>query len=862
MAISLGDLIFEIGLEDGKFQQGLKAANAKMDSFAKTAKDTGGKLTKGITLPITALGAASLKLAADFEVSSKKFSKAFEGAGDEAAKSVKRLNEEYGIATSQGTELLAFTGDLLKGFGASSAEALKLAESTNILSAALGAYNGVPVAEASKAITSALTGERDALKSLGIVISEEAVKRQLAIDGTEDLTGQALLLAKGQATLTLAYQQSADAVTSFSENTGTASFQMSTLLADVKDLGVEFGTLLLPVLKDGIEIIKDIVEDFSALSEEQKETAIKTAALVAALGPALTVVGNITTAVSGLSKAFTVLAANPALLGVAVSIAAIGTGIAVINEKLKETAPLAEITKRLAEGTATYADKLSVVNTQLELETAKALKQREVYNTNRGKAAENAKKKLLEIETVIFGINRTIKAIEKERDTELDAIKAELKAEEAAQAKKKALADAEAEAIEKKRQAQEDLIAKYVAQNDLVQEIIESNKTEIEQIDDQIVAISELSLKEGELQDDRLEAIGILEARKEAVITRDLEIAEAEQEAVEKAEKAKLDTRIDFEEQWNEKLLEQKDDKEALLELEYDSAIEKAEMLGADTLSIETYYDEERIRLAEETAEILAQLEEDKTAEEDAARELRLQKERAYFTTIAGLAANTIGDIGSIYKGLTQIKLNLLETETQAQIAELDQSVLSEEEYAAEVTRIKNEQAMEEYEIKLEAFKSQKSIDIAQTVIQTSVNAVQAYGALAGIPVIGPALGAAAAIAAIALGAVQIGLIQSEPEPVRPQLALGGIVNPTASGTDVTIGEAGSPEAVIPLNDRFFNKLASAATGTTLGNVGKGKGNISGATSINLILDGEVVAKSTVDIINNKIYTIDPRSIR
>ncbi len=72
----------------------------------------------------------------------------------------------------------------------------------------------------------------------------------------------------------------------------------------------------------------------------------------------------------------------------------------------------------LSMDTASYDDKLSVVNKQLVIETKRALKQREIYNTNVGKAADNAKSKLFEIETEIASINRIKSAIEAERDAD------------------------------------------------------------------------------------------------------------------------------------------------------------------------------------------------------------------------------------------------------------------------------------------------------------------------------------------------------------------------------------------------------------------------------------------------------------
>ena len=60
------------------------------------------------------------------------------------------------------------------------------------------------------------------------------------------------------------------------------------------------------------------------------------------------------------------------------------------------------------------------------------------------------------------------------------------------------------------------------------------------------------------------------------------------------------------------------------------------------------------------------------------------------------------------------------------------------------------------------AFKANKAVQYANTVVNTATSAMSAYSALAGIPIVGPALGAAAAAAAIAAGAIQIKIISAQ----------------------------------------------------------------------------------------------------
>lgn len=88
-----------------------------------------------------------------------------------------------------------------------------------------------------------------------------------------------------------------------------------------------------------------------------------------------------------------------------------------------------------------------------------------------------------------------------------------------------------------------------------------------------------------------------------------------------------------------------------------------------------------------------------------------------------------------------------------------------------------------------------KTAAIAQATIDTYKSAVSAYSAMAGIPVVGPALAVAAAAAAIAAGLNNVAQISNV------QLAEGGLVKAVTGGVPAVIGEGGSDEAVLPLDD-------------------------------------------------------------
>lgn len=107
-----------------------------------------------------------------------------------------------------------------------------------------------------------------------------------------------------------------------------------------------------------------------------------------------------------------------------------------------------------------------------------------------------------------------------------------------------------------------------------------------------------------------------------------------------------------------------------------------------------------------------------------------------------------------------------------------------------------------------------KAAAIAQATIDTYKAANAAYSAMAGIPVIGPALGAAAAAAAIVAGLNNVAQISNI------KLAEGGLVKAVTGGIPAVIGEGGSDEAVLPLDDTKAMRRIGGAIAEEGGAVG------------------------------------------
>lgn len=83
--------------------------------------------------------------------------------------------------------------------------------------------------------------------------------------------------------------------------------QLTILKSSLEGLAIAFGSLIMPLVKQATAFIQKIIDYLNGLDEAQKEQIIKIAAIVAAIGPALLVMGKVMSMISGIGKAIAAL---------------------------------------------------------------------------------------------------------------------------------------------------------------------------------------------------------------------------------------------------------------------------------------------------------------------------------------------------------------------------------------------------------------------------------------------------------------------------------------------------------------------------------------------------------------------------
>ena len=409
--IKLAPLLTEIKVDIENFKSDMEKAAAigtseakrisqEMETTAKVGEKfskAGDLLTKGLTLPIVGVGAATTKMAVDFESSFAKVSTLLDSnvvdfaqyknellnASSETKVAVDEFSEAVYSSISAGVdqkEAIQFTTDAMKlakgGFtdGAKAVDVLTTAinayglqasDATRVsdllittqnlgkttvdeLASSMGTV--IPVANASNFSIEELSASYAQLTKNGVATAEsgtylKAMLSELSKSGSiaditlRELTGKGFADLKKEGTSTteilsllnaeaqkndktlkdmfgsveagsaalVLYKNSGEEYNemlrgmetsagatqkAFEKIDATPAEQLKGALNELRNEGVRFGAAFVPVIEKASDILGDVAEAFSELTDEQKENVVQWGITLAAAGPALKLIGG------------------------------------------------------------------------------------------------------------------------------------------------------------------------------------------------------------------------------------------------------------------------------------------------------------------------------------------------------------------------------------------------------------------------------------------------------------------------------------------------------------------------------------------------------------------------------------------
>ena len=325
---------------------------ANVQALAKKLDEVGGKLEKvgnkvqavgkkllGLTASITGLAAVGIKYNATLEQQEALFT-TLTGSAEEAKKVLDGIKQDalkspfdteslisanqYLIATGleadKSRQVISNLGDAIAATGGGNSELQRMAQN-------LQQIQNVGKASSQDMKQFAMAG----IDIWGILAETtgKTVTELQQMDITFDMIADALANASGEG------GKYAGAMEKQSE---TLNGKINKLKATFQELLGELTVVLMPIIKQVIDLMQKWIEKLRSLDDNQKKSIVKVGGIVAAIGPLLMVIGKVITVIGFLATKVAAILSSTAVTGFISSVTAAGGGlsgmITVLGEKL------------------------------------------------------------------------------------------------------------------------------------------------------------------------------------------------------------------------------------------------------------------------------------------------------------------------------------------------------------------------------------------------------------------------------------------------------------------------------------------------------------------------------------------------
>jgi tape measure domain-containing protein len=341
--MAIGKLLLKLGIDTTNLDKELGKVEKSMTRFGQNMSNLGSTLTQSLTLPIIGVGAAALKSFADMEKLQNGLI-AIMGSSEGAAVELEKLRkvaENPGLALPEVVKASASLQSV--GMSADAARETITQFGNAVARAGGGAeqFSGVTLALSQISAVGKVTQEdlnqiKERLPEFARVMKEEFGTvtaegiRAIGVNSEEFITRSVSALSK----LERANGGLGNAFDNLKDNVTNSLAELGKAINNSLNLEAVFTALS--------EKINYLVEGFKGLNPATQEFIVKTALIVAAIGPAIFIVGKLITTFgalvgtirlirttillmsSAISKAFASILANPVILAVVAAIAAVG----------------------------------------------------------------------------------------------------------------------------------------------------------------------------------------------------------------------------------------------------------------------------------------------------------------------------------------------------------------------------------------------------------------------------------------------------------------------------------------------------------------------------------------------------------
>lgn len=292
-----------------KLEKNLQDVNSIWKNISETLDKTGTKMkkigeeiTKKVTLPMAAAGAASFKMGADFEQAMGKMEVVFEENSKVIERWAENSLEDFGLARNTAIQMVGDFGALFKGMGISLHHTEEWSKTLVERTMDLANFYDTTIDETIRALETIVTGQTEPLRRFGINMTQATLQEYAYSKGIRKRIQDMTEAEKVQLRYNFVIEKTNIAVGTTARESDTATGQLNKLRESLKELALSFSEHILPIIVPIIEWLNSMIERFSGLSDEAKKFIVIAGGITATLGPVLVALGSVFKAISNISE--------------------------------------------------------------------------------------------------------------------------------------------------------------------------------------------------------------------------------------------------------------------------------------------------------------------------------------------------------------------------------------------------------------------------------------------------------------------------------------------------------------------------------------------------------------------------------
>lgn len=339
-----GEELEDAGKKAEKTGQQVKDAGEKAGKSLKETLDTaekfGSTMTRNVTAPLLALYGVMVDSASDLTETIGKTEVTFAGFSGKVLEWSEGAVESMGLAQGTALDMASTFGDMAVGMGVSAESAADMSMNMTQLAADLASFKNISAERAAQALAGVYTGETEALKSLGIVMTQANLQ---AFALTQGITKQVSEMSQAEQ-VALRYEyvmaNTANAQGDFARTGGNLANQGRALGQTLKQLGASFGEVLTPAVTAAVSGLRDAAKSLIEMDESTKTWILSIGLVVAAIGPLIIAGTKLVKLITALKAAMTAASFGPwgvAIAAAAAAVVALYTALRKTNEEIDTT---------------------------------------------------------------------------------------------------------------------------------------------------------------------------------------------------------------------------------------------------------------------------------------------------------------------------------------------------------------------------------------------------------------------------------------------------------------------------------------------------------------------------------------------